>query len=421
MPLATHCRVLAFGLCLFGLTACATGKKEVREPISHLYSVRDPQFRRGVQSYSTPALVPGNRVKALLNGDRIFPSMLQAVRSARRSINFETYIYWSGQIGEQFASALAERARAGVQVRLILDWQGSLKMSAENRSLLEQSGAQIVSFNPLRWYDPRRVNNRTHRKLLIVDGRIGFTGGVGIADVWLGNADSSDHWRDTHYRVEGPVVAQLQSAFMDNWVKSRGEVLHGDLHFPALAPAGSALAGVARGSPGRGNPNMRLLFLYSIAGARQSIKIETPYFVPDPLLSQSLILARQRGVRVQVIAPGRHIDSKITRATSRAVWGPLLEAGVEIHEFRGTMIHSKLLIVDDFWVSVGSANFDSRSMRLNDEANLNVLDAGFAREQAAMFARDLARTRRITLEEWERRPLGEKLMTPVYELIKPQL
>lgn len=421
MPLPTPCRVLVLALCLLAGTACSTGKKEVREPISHLYSVRDPQFRRGVQAYSTPALVPGNRVTALQNGDRIFPAMLRAVRSARHSINFETYIYWSGEIGHQFASALAERARAGVEVRLILDWQGSLRMSPENRAVLERAGAQIVSFNPLRWYDPRRVNNRTHRKLLIVDGRLGFTGGVGIADVWLGNADGPEHWRDTHYRVEGPVVAQLQSAFMDNWVKSRGEVLHGNLHFPPLAPAGNALAGVARGSPGRGNPNMRLLFLYSIAGARHSIKIESPYFVPDPLLSRSLILARQRGVRVQVIAPGRHIDSKITRATSRAVWGPLLEAGVEIHEFRGTMLHAKLLIVDDHWVSVGSANFDSRSMRLNDEANLNVLDASFGKQQAAMFARDLARSRRITLEEWTRRPLGEKLMTPVYELVKPQL
>lgn len=400
---------------------CATGRKEVKEPIAPLYSVRDPQFRRGVQALAMPALVPGNRVTTLQNGDAIFPAMLRAVRGARRTINFETYIYWSGEIGHQFAQALAERARAGVQVRLILDWQGSARMSGEDRSLLESSGAQIVAFNPLRWYDPRRVNNRTHRKLLVIDGRIGFTGGVGIADVWTGHAQDAGHWRDTHYRIEGPAVAQLQGAFMDNWIKSRGEVLHGDLHFPALPAVGPALAGVTRSSPGRGNPVMRMLFLYSLAGARQTIKIASPYFVPDALLVRELVDARRRGVRVQVITPGRHIDSKLTRATSRAVWGPLLEAGVEIHEYRGTMMHGKLLLVDDYWCSVGSSNFDARSMRLNDEANLNVLDAAFAREQAAMFARDLAHSRRISLEEWRRRPLGEKLMTPIYELTKPQL
>lgn len=421
MLLPALCRATAFSLLLFTGTGCSTGKKEVREPITSLYSVRDPQFRRGVQALATPALVPGNRVTTLRNGDEIFPAMLRAIRGARRSINLETYIYWSGQIGREFAVALAERARAGVQVRLILDWQGTTRMSAEDRSLLESAGAQIVAFNPLRWYDPRRVNNRTHRKLLVVDGRIGFTGGVGIADVWSGHAQDPEHWRDNHYRIDGPAVAQLQGAFMDNWIKSRGEVLHGDLHFPAIPTAGSALAGVTRSSPGRGNPVMRMLFLYSLAGARQSIKIVTPYFVPDPLLIRELVEAKKRGVRVQVLAPGRYIDSKLTRATSRAVWGDLLQAGVEIHEYRGTMLHAKLLIVDDYWCSVGSANFDARSMRLNDEANLNVLDAGFARRQAALFAQDLARSRRITHAEWAARPLTEKVLTPVYELIKPEL
>ncbi len=417
----SHCW-LALSIVGLGLGGCANKEKnEVRKPITSLYSVRDPQFRRSVESLLGPSLLPGNRTTMLLNGDQIFPAMLSAIRGARRTINFETYVYWSGGIGHEFANAFAERARAGVQVRAILDWQGSLTMSAADRKTMHDAGVQIVSYNPLRWYDPRRLNNRTHRKLLIVDGKIGFTGGVGIADLWLGHAEDSDHWRDTHYRIEGPAVAQLQGVFMDNWIKSCGEVLHGNDFFPPLRRAGNILAGATKSSPGRGNPNMRLLFLLSLASARHSIKIESPYFVPDKLLVQELIAARKRGVLIQVIAPGRQIDSKITRATSRAGWGPLLEAGVEINEYKHTMIHAKLLIIDDLWVSVGSSNFDNRSMRLNDEANLNVLDQTFAQKHSAIFRNDLTNSRRISFQEWEKRPLTEKVLTPVWELVKPEL
>ncbi len=404
------------------LTGCSgTDRNEVREPIGARYSVSDPQFRRSFEALLGPSLLAGNRTTTLLNGDQIFPAMLSGVRAARRSINFETYVYWSGEIGHQFADALAERARAGVEVRAILDWQGTATMSGADRSLMTDAGVQLVSYNPIKWYDPRRLNNRTHRKLLIIDGKIGFTGGVGIADLWLGNATDPDHWRDSHYRLEGPAVAQLQGVFLDNWIKSRGEVLHGDAFFPRLQRAGNVLAAATKSSPGRGNPNMRLLFLLSIASARKSIKIESPYFVPDPLLTKELVAATQRGVRVQVIAPGKYIDSKITRATSRSVWGPLLTAGIEIREYQPTMIHAKLLIIDDLWVSVGSSNFDDRSMRLNDEANLSVLDRNFARQQDINFQRDLSQSRRITLEEWERRPVFEKIMAPVWQLARPEL
>lgn len=222
------------------LAGCGTvmEKSQVRHPVEHLYAVRDPQFRRSVEALLGSALVGGNRTRTLLKGDQIFPAMLAAIRDAKKTVHFETYIYWKGQAGDQFAQALAERARAGVTVRVILDWQGSRKISGEENRLMADAGVQVARYHPLGWYDPRRVNNRTHRKLLIVDGKVGFIGGVGIADIWQGNADSPDHWRDTHFRVEGPVVAQVQADFMDNWMKTRGEVLHGDDCLPCPRSAG---------------------------------------------------------------------------------------------------------------------------------------------------------------------------------------
>ena len=413
------CFLLAAAL----LTGCSlqSQKSEIRVPVVAKYSVRDPEFRRATQAFLGSNLTPGNRIESLQNGDRIFPSMLASIRRAKRTINFETYVYWSGTIGHDFAVAFAERARAGVQVRAILDWQGTATMSMADKSLMRDAGVQIVAYHPLQWWDVRRANNRTHRKLLIVDGKVGFIGGVGIADPWLGNARNANEWRDTHYRVEGPVVAQLQGSFMDNWMKARGEVLHGDAFFPPLTHAGNALAQAVKSSPGLGNQSLRLTFLFAIASARKSIKVENPYFVPDPLIITELVDACKRGVTVEVMVPGPQIDSKLTRVTSRSRWGPLLEAGVKIYEFQPTMLHAKLLIVDGEWVSVGSSNFDYRSMRLNDEANLNVLDRGFAQSQIAIFERDKVRARPISLETWTKRPVMEKLATPLWEAVRPEL
>jgi cardiolipin synthase len=414
--------VFAF-LLVVGFSGCGTmmEKNQVRQPVEHLYSVRDPQFRRSVEALLGPSLVGGNRTTTLQNGDQIFPAMLAAIRNAKRTVHFETYIYWKGQAGDQFAQALAERARAGVKVRVILDWQGSRKTSREEDRLMKDAGVEIVRYHPLGWYDPRRVNNRTHRKLLIIDGKTGFIGGVGIADVWLGNADSIDHWRDTHYRVEGPVVAQLQADFMDNWMKTRGEVLHDETVLPRLTATGGETAQSFRSSPGLGSPVMRSMYLLSLAAASRSIQIESPYFVPDDLFVQELLAARQRGVQVQILVPGQHIDAKVTRRASRSRWGKLLEAGVEFYEYQPTMIHCKLLIVDGYWTSVGSSNLDNRSLRLNDEANLNVLDSGFAARQRAIFEKDKALSKRVSLEEWEHRSLYEKVTTPLREAVAPEL
>ena len=405
------------------LTGCSlqSEKSEIRVPIIAKYSVRDPKFRRATQAYLGPNLTPGNRIESLQNGDRIFPAMLAAIRRAKRTINFETYVYWSGTVGHDFAAAFAERARAGVQVRAILDWQGTNKMAMADKKLMRDAGVQLVAYHPLQWWDVARINNRTHRKLLIVDGKVGFIGGVGIADPWLGNARSPDEWRDTHYRVEGPVVAQLQGSFMDNWMKAKGEVLHGDEFFPPLAHAGNALAQAVKSSPGLGNQSLRLTFLFAIASARKTIKVENPYFVPDKMIVSEFLDARKRGVAIEIMVPGPKIDSKLTRATSRSHWGSLLEAGVKIYEYQPTMLHAKLLIVDGEWVSVGSSNFDYRSMRLNDEANLNVLDRGFAQSQMAIFERDKLRARPISLETWTKRPVMEKLATPLWEAVRPEL
>ncbi len=417
---------LVFGLAalgVIGLSGCGTvmEKNQVREPVQHLYPVSDPQFKRSVEALLGTAMVGGNRTTTLLNGDQIFPAMLGAIRGARRTINFETYIFWKGEIGDEFAQALAERARAGVKVRVILDWQGSQKASRQEDRVMRDAGVELARYHPLGWYDPRRVNNRTHRKLLIVDGKTGFIGGVGIADMWLGHADSAAHWRDTHFRVEGPVVAQLQADFMDNWMKIRGEVLHGDAVLPRLTAVGSETAQSFRSSPGLGSPTMRSMYLLSLAAASKSIQIESPYFVPDDLFVRELIAARQRGVQVQILVPGQHIDAKVTRRASRSHWGKLLEAGVEIYEYQPTMIHCKLLIVDGLWTSVGSSNLDNRSLRLNDEANMNMLDKGFAAQQRVIFEGDKTHATRITLEQWKHRSLYEKITNPLREAFAPEL
>ncbi len=398
-----------------------TGERKVEKPIPRMYGVADPQFSRSMGSLLGPALLPGNRTAALLNGDQIFPAMLSAIRDARESITFETYIYWSGEIGNQFTAALTERARAGVKVHLLLDWVGSGKIDSDDLTTMTDAGVEVERYHPLRWYNLTRMNNRTHRKLLVVDGKVGFTGGVGIADKWQGRAQDPDHWRDSHFQVAGPVVAQMQAAFMDNWLKARAEVLHGDRYFPPLEPAGAQWAQTFTSSPGGGSESVRLMYLLSIAAADEYILIANAYFVPDNLAIDTLVAARRRGVEIDVIVPGAYNDVVLTRWASRARWGPLLEAGVRIHEYHPTMYHCKVMAVDDLWVSVGSTNFDNRSFRLNDEANLNVYDREFATRQARITRDDLAVSRMMTLEQWRRRPTRERVTDWLAGLLRSQL
>ncbi len=368
-----------------------------------------------------PPLLPGNAVVELLNGDEIFPSMLEAIRGARRSITFETYIYWSGKIGEEFTEALSERARAGVKVHVLLDWVGSGRIDGEYLERMERAGAQVERYHPLAWYTLARLNHRTHRRLLVVDGRVGFTGGVGIGDEWLGNAQDPEHWRESHFRLEGPAVAQMQAAFLDNWLKTHSEVLHGDDYFPELPAAGGVSAQVFKSSSREGSESARMMYLLSIAAARESILISASYFVPDDLTVETLVEARQRGVLIRIILPGPVMDVEVSRKASRGRWGALLSAGVEIYEYQPTMYHCKVMIVDGLWVSAGSTNFDNRSFRLNDEANLNVLDRGFALALTETFERDRAQSRRITHEEWLRRPWKERVLESAAALFRTQI
>jgi cardiolipin synthase len=406
---------------LLALNLTSREEKQVRRQVEHRYGVDDSQFARSMGVLLGPGLLEGNKVDTLLNGDEIFPAMLQAIREAKRTITFETYIYWSGQVGKEFAHALAERARAGVKVHILLDWVGSQKMDEAQLAEMAAAGVEIRRYHALHWYTLDRLNNRTHRKILVTDGRVGFTGGVGIADEWSGHAQDKDHWRDTHYRIEGPAVAQLQAAFLDNWLKVSGLVIHGDDYFPPQLAAGSHLAQVFKSSPDGGSESMHLMYLLSVASAKKSIDLAMAYFVPDDLALHALQDALRRGVRVRIIMPGHNIDAQTVRSASRALWGGILRAGAELYEYQPTMYHCKVLVVDGLWTSVGSTNFDNRSFRLNDEANLNVLDAGFAQRQLADFERDLTRSRRITLEEWENRPWTEKAKERFFALFRSQL
>jgi cardiolipin synthase len=399
----------------------ASGESKIDHKIAHLFGVADGQFTRSIGHLLGPPIVGGNRVTALHNGDEIFPAMLETVRAAEKTITFETYIYWEGEIAREFSAALAERAKAGVKVHVLLDWLGSKKVKEDLIEEMRRSGVDVERYHPLRWYNLDRVNNRTHRKLLVVDGRIGFTGGVGIADEWGGKGDSPKHWRDTHYHIEGPVVADVQAAFMDNWLKTRSEVLHGEDYFPPLEEAGTVSAQLFKSSPRQGSESVRLMFLLAIASAQKSIRIGNPYFVPDDLVVATLIAARKRGVSIELVLMGPVTDSEFTRKASRSRWGPLLEAGVAIYEFQPTLYHNKLMVVDDCLVSVGSTNIDNRSFRLNDEANLNVLDTAFAQEQVRQLRQDKARSRPVSLEAWRHRPRKEKLLEFGAGLLRSQL
>jgi cardiolipin synthase len=396
-------------------------ERRIEHRIERQYATGSPQFYRSLGVLLGPPTLPGNRVQDLQNGDAIFPAMLAAIRSAQRTISFETYIYWSGDIGRAFADALAERARAGVRVTVLLDWVGSQKIDEALLAEMRSAGVAIEFYRPLHWYHVARLNNRTHRKLLVVDGRIGFTGGVGIADKWGGHAEDPEHWRDSHYRIEGPAVAQMQATFLDNWTKVTGLVLHGEDYFPAIANSGDSRAQMFSSSPEGGAESMQLMYLLSITAAGSTIDLASSYFVPDRLTVNALVDAMKRGVRFRLILPGPIIDTEVVRRASRATWGPLLAAGAEIHEYQPTMFHCKVMIVDGLLVSVGSTNFDTRSFRLNDEANLNVYDAAFAAAQTAVFEQDLARSRRISLSEWESRPWHEKLVERAASLLSPQL
>ena len=426
MKLRRHPLLVSLVSAAFGILACLAvvnlvpEPQELREPLPHHLASSDEQLRLSMGALFGSNYVPGNKVETLVNGVAIFPSMLEAIRQARQTITFETYIYWRGDIAVAFADALAAKAREGVSVKVLLDWVGSVPMDEVLIERMQQAGVEVVRFRPVAWYTLDRLNNRTHRKLLVVDGRIGFTGGVGIADEWNGDARTPDEWRDNHYRVEGPAVAEMQAAFAEHWIEATGELLLGDRFFPKVEPVGEHAAQVVVSSTHQRNV-MHLMLMTALASAQKTIRIATPYFVPDELTRRQLIEARRRGVAVLILVPGPQTDARLVRKASRHFWGELLEAGVRISEYQPTFFHAKLAVIDDAWTSVGSTNIDARALRLNDEANVNLFDRRFAAEQIAIFDRDMAASRPYSLEDWHGRPASQKVTDWAASLARSQI
>lgn len=397
------------------LACCAPASRAVdkiiRTPIVTDYGVTNIQFTQTISQQLHAPLVPGNRIETLVNGVEFFPAMLQAIASATNSITFENFIWDSGRVSNRFIEALSERARAGVKVLCLVDGIGAFDFKRKDRRRLEKAGVELVIFNPMRPWNPWRWNHRTHRKTLVIDGRIGFIGGMCIADEWDwdGIDPSNKFWRENQYRIEGPVVGQMQAVFMDNWTRMRSEVLHGSTYFPELEPKGGMLAQCFKSGPVDGAENARLLYLYSIAAARHSIRLAHSYFVPDNLAIQTLLNARERGVKIEIITPGV-IDWNMVRRAARSRWDKLLEAGIDFYEYQPAKLHLKVMIVDDVWVTAGSINFDDRSFRINGEGNLNVLDAEFARRQVELFEKDKADSKRIDPETFRKRRWFDRLV-----------
>lgn len=396
-------------------------RRVVQNPVPHSFSVTDREFPRVMGALFGDLVTPGHRIDTLVNGSQIFTSMLDAIGSATDSVNFLTYIYWSGDIARQFAEALAAKAAEGVEVRVLLDWAGSIPFDEDLVTMMESKGVRVHRFRPLRWYSLDRVNNRTHRKLLIVDGIVGFTGGVGIGDQWKGDARNPDEWRDTHYRVEGPVVSKMQAAFAENWLEATNEVLQAGRFYPEQASAGELYAQHVTSSPTGGSQAMHQMMLMAIAAAQRHVRIGMGYFAPDEIMIIQLLDARRRGVEIDVLVPGEQIDVSLVRHASRHHWGRLLAAGVRIYEFVPTNYHTKVVIVDEQWTTIGSSNFDERSFRLNDEANLNVYNREFALRQIEDFTHDLSRSREISFRLWQSRSMTEKIKDWAANLLRTQL
>lgn len=393
------------------------GEKKITHRLVVDYEIGNPQFTRTMSQLLGPPLVEGNSVQILEDGAEIFPAMLGAIAAAQRTITFENFVFSKGRITFQFATALAAAARRGVKVHFLQDAAGCNCVHGSDMRILKKAGVEVEIFR----YYHLRFNERTHRKLLIIDGKVGFIGGVAISDDWEGHGETPDRWRDTQYRVEGVAVAQMQQAFLDNWIQTRGVVLHGEGYFPETSHEGKLLCQAFQSSSAEGADSARLMFLFSIAAARRSIRIANAYFIPDDLTVSTLIEAAERGVEIEVIVPSEYIDQRIVRFVGRSRWKPMLDSGIRFYEYQPARYHCKYMIVDDLWTTVGSCNFDNRSLRLNEEANLNILDAGFAMEHSKIFEKDKVRSRQITKGEWDHRPVSEKFLGNLGCVFRTQL
>lgn len=419
----------AGGLALAGATWYASDSLRHRREQRHGYElhgealdVREDDFLYACEALTGAPVSQGNELEVLINGDKIFPAFLETIRGAQRTIDLETYVYWRGEIAIDVAEALCERASAGVEVNVILDAVGAAKMDRALVRRMREAGVSVAFFRPPKAYAIRRINKRTHRKLLIVDGCVGMTGGVGIADEWTGDAQDPDHWRDTHVRVRGPVVRGLQGAFAENWLEATGDVLVGDAYLPAIEPVrdGGPMQ-LVRSSAGVGDTEVEALYFLAIASARETLDLTAAYFAPRPAFVDTLCEAAERGVRTRVLVPGSHIDKQFVRTAGRAEYERLLRCGIEVREYGPTMLHAKTLCIDGGWSSIGSVNFDNRSFQLHDEATLCVRSDKVAQQLTEAFEADLERSEPFELERWQRRPVRKRAAERALKLVRREL
>ncbi len=383
-------------------------EKRITQHMESSYSVEDSGFKRESGLLTGRGWVENNAVEVFTLGEETYSSMLEDINNAEKSILKETYNYFGEDIGNRFAEALSDAARRGVSTHFLMDFVGSATAPGEYFNMMEDAGVQVVRWRQPSWYQLAQFNHRTHRKLLVVDGKSAYTGGMNTADPWL-SEPAGDGYKDYHFRFQGPVVGELAAAFSENWVSAQGELLIGDRYYPEADSAGGMPMQVVISHPGEGKKQVRKLMMYALASARENVRIGSAYFFPDEMFIEAIVRAAERGVDVKLLMPGEKIDKSFVRYASQSRWGSLLDAGVRMYEYQPAMYHAKIMIVDDYFVSVGSTNFDNRSFRFNDEANVNVLDGDFGSTMAALFDEDLLASDEIGREEWEQRPFLQKM------------
>lgn len=388
--------------------------------------VTDPAFKATIEKVLGANFTEHNKIQTYVNGDEIFPAMIKTIRGAKEYIYLESYIVWEGDVARELAEALANRARDGVRVQALFDWHGSQEVGRKFEKLLKDAGVELKFYHPLSWYNPfswkdvGNLDNRTHRRILVVDGVAAFTGGAGFADEWKGDARNKNEWRDNHYKLEGPAVQFMSGVFSENWWSAGGKFSF-DRSIETKQSNGPLMVQVARSSPGTAIPAGITTFSAAIEAARKSIKISTPYFVPEELLLKKLVEASKRGVLVELIVPGTSSDNAVVRTASRGMWGALLKSGIKIFEFNTSLYHCKVLVVDDEFVTIGTSNWDARSLRLNDEVIVNVLGRSFAEEQKSIFEADKSVSKEITYEQWRDRPIWERFIDGISGATRDEL
>lgn len=412
---------LITGVAVFVLYHWATDSHPAVYPLVPDFDTDSNEFRTTMTGATGMPLVSGNRVDIYNNGDEFYPAMLEAIESAQLSITMEQYIFWNGQVGRRFAEAFAEKAREGIPVKLLVDAIGSATLGPDIFKILEAGGCQLAWFRPIHWWTLHRVNHRNHRKSLIVDGNIAFTGGSGLADHWLGSAENEHEWRDIQIRVEGPAVAAQQAGFAQNWLLTTGEIINGHEFFPEPCPAGSVPIQTILSSPSAGAGAAGTMYLIALQCARRYLYIANPYFIPDARVIEMFASACRRGVTVKLMLAGERNDTWWARQNCLRLYGKLLDAGVEIYEYQPTMLHQKTMVVDGVWGTVGTTNFDNRSFAMSEETNICFHDPCLVERLSVIFATDLASCEIVKLSKWKQRGAWQQAKEMVASLIENQV